>query len=391
MSNQVVVLGGGIGGVATAHKLLKHTLPKVKDLKVVLVSASSHLYWNIAAVRGVLPDEIDDSQLFRPIAPGFAQYTDSQFEFVLGTAAELDPSASTVHVDTSPGGVRRAIPYAHLVIATGTSTTTGLPFKLLDSHEKTVSALHDLQSAIGAASSIVVAGAGATGVEVTGELAGRYGAEKKVTLVIDGERALPECMPSVGRAAESELAKMGVELVRGARVTEVVAAAAAADDGAGPGTTKLVLSTGATLTADLFLPTYGVQPNTEFVPAELRNEAGYVKQQPTMRVVGLDNVWAVGDVGDADAVKQAVRVEPQVIHLAKNLDAALRGDAAGVVDYKPSETTMIFVTVGKKGGTGQMGWFRVFGFLVAYLKGKTLFIDRPPHIVEGRTIVRAAI
>lgn len=34
----VVVLGGAVGGLGVAHRLLKHTLPQHKDLKVILVS-----------------------------------------------------------------------------------------------------------------------------------------------------------------------------------------------------------------------------------------------------------------------------------------------------------------------------------------------------------------
>lgn len=384
MSKQVVILGGGLAGIATAHKLLKHTIPKVKDFKVVLVSPSSHFYWNIATVRGIIPDEITDEQLFHAIEPGFAKYPSSQFEFVLGTASALDTASSTVKVDT-PDADQRSIPYAHLVIATGSSTTTGLPFKLLGSHEKTASALHDLQSSVGAAGSIIVAGAGPTGVEVAGELAGRYGATKKVTLVMDGKQSLPGCMPSVRRSADADLAKLGVELVRGARVTEVRES--------GDGKQKdVVLSTGKTLSADLFIPIYGVRPNSGFLPAELLDSNGYVKLRKTLQTVGLDNVWAVGDVGDAEVDKKATRAEAQVLHLATNLDAALRGDGvAGVVDYKPTGWPITVVTIGKQKGTGQIGNIKVFGFMVSFIKGRTLFMERPPDIIAGKIILQSSI
>ena len=75
MAKTVVILGAGWAGLPLAHKLLKYTLPKLeaKDgLKVILVSPNSHFYWNIAAVRGVIPGAIPDEQLFLPIEPGFA-------------------------------------------------------------------------------------------------------------------------------------------------------------------------------------------------------------------------------------------------------------------------------------------------------------------------------
>lgn len=38
MAKTVVVLGGSLGGLAVAHRLLKHMLPREPDLRVVLVS-----------------------------------------------------------------------------------------------------------------------------------------------------------------------------------------------------------------------------------------------------------------------------------------------------------------------------------------------------------------
>lgn len=42
---KIVILGASYAGISIAHKLLKHTLPDVKDLKVVLISPSTHMYW----------------------------------------------------------------------------------------------------------------------------------------------------------------------------------------------------------------------------------------------------------------------------------------------------------------------------------------------------------
>lgn len=41
MAKTVLVLGGSIAGLAITHRLLKYTLPKEKDLKVILVSKVS--------------------------------------------------------------------------------------------------------------------------------------------------------------------------------------------------------------------------------------------------------------------------------------------------------------------------------------------------------------
>ena len=119
MARTIVILGAGWAGLPLAHKLLKHTLPKTKGgLKVVLVSPNSHFYWNVAAVRGVIPGAIPDEQLFLPITPGFAQYAAENFEFVLGRAERLDQEKNIVEA-TLNDGTHRSLSYDQLVIATG--------------------------------------------------------------------------------------------------------------------------------------------------------------------------------------------------------------------------------------------------------------------------------
>ncbi len=99
MAEAVIILGARWAGLSFAHKLLKYTLPKAKDgLKVFLVMPNTQFCWNLATVRGVIPGAIPDSQLFLPIEPGFAQYSVSNFEFVLGKASRLDPDRKTIEV-----------------------------------------------------------------------------------------------------------------------------------------------------------------------------------------------------------------------------------------------------------------------------------------------------
>lgn len=59
-----------------------------------------------------------------------------------------------------------------------------VPWKAsLEGYEKTKSLLHEYQNKVKAAKSIIIAGAGPTGVETAGEIAFEYGKGKEVTLV----------------------------------------------------------------------------------------------------------------------------------------------------------------------------------------------------------------
>lgn len=184
MAITVVILGAGWAGLPLAHKVLKYTLPKARDgLKVFLVSPNSHFYWNVAAVRGIISGAIPDEQLFLPIELGFAQYSRENFELVLGKAQGIDIDNNTVEVARNDG-TDFSLRYDQLVLATGSRIRNDLPFKPLGSHEETLTALHSLQAQIKAAKSIVIAGAGPTGVETAGELAAAYSG-KDITLIID--------------------------------------------------------------------------------------------------------------------------------------------------------------------------------------------------------------
>jgi NADH dehydrogenase FAD-containing subunit len=385
MVKTVVILGAGWAGLPLAHKLLKYTLPKSKDgLKLILVSPNTHFYWNLAAVRGVIPGVFTDDQLFLPIQPGFAQYPDGSFEFVLGKASSIDSESNTVEIVRNEAA-KLSLSYDQLVIATGSQILSNLPFKPIGTHEETLAALHSLQKQIDAAKTIVVAGAGPTGVETAGELAAQYGSQKEVTLIIGGEHALEasKVSPSIRQTVEKDLQKLGVKLVRNTRVEGVGV------KGEGEAAkTALTLSNGSTLVADLYLPLFGVQVNTGFVPASLLDSTGSIILDKTMRVKGAENIWGIGDVGNLEP-KQVTVIDAMIIHLSAALDAVLTGEGQ-VKEYKLGKP-MIFITMGKKYATGQIGGWKLWGWIVAYMKGRNIFVDTAKQYVDGKALRHAAM
>ncbi len=394
MVKTVVILGAGWAGLPLAHKLLKYTLPKTKDgLRVFLVSPNSHFYWNVAAVRGVIPGAIPDDQLFLPIEPAFAQYSADSFEFVLGKAQYLDYEKDTIEVARNDG-TQCSLSYDQVVIATGSHICSKLPFKPVGTHEETLTALHSLQKQIGVARSIVVAGGGPTGVETAGELAAAYGSEKDITLIVGGDHVLQasHVLPSVSQVVERDLQKLGVKIIRNTHVKETQMDNAENEkDAAIAQKTSLTLSDSSTLSADLYLPLFGVQVNTGFVPPSLLDSAGNLALDKTMGVTGTKNVWGIGDVGNLEA-KQLTVTDAQIIHLSSALHSVLTGETKQVVkEYKPSSKKMIFITMGKKYATGQIGEWRLWGWITAYVKGRMLFVDTAKGYVGGKHLRHASM
>jgi NADH dehydrogenase FAD-containing subunit len=58
-----------------------------------------------------------------------------------------------------------------------------MPWKASGSHKEFVDVLHSYQAKVKKAKSIVIGGAGVTGVETAGELGFEYGKTKEITLV----------------------------------------------------------------------------------------------------------------------------------------------------------------------------------------------------------------
>ncbi|KAG7136241.1 Oxidoreductase ptaL like protein [Verticillium longisporum] len=349
MTKTLVVLGAGVAGTGIARRALKNTAPKARDLKVIIVTPNTDHYWNLASVRGIVPGQYDDETLFTPLAAAFAQYPKDRYELVIGSAESLNPDASTV-------------------VEIGTT-------------DQTKARLGALRKQIAAANKIVIAGGGTTGVEVAGEVGFEFGRKKDVYFVIDKELPLEDKIrEDVRRIARKELEKLGVKVIDRSKVTGV------REGGAGTGKTILQLTnaSGATseLEADAYLPTFGLVPNTSFVPAGLLDKNGLVHQNTDFKVPGYDNLYVVGDAGDLEN-STAYLAGLQVTFLSKSLHHRFTGEGK-VGTYTPDPKVVAAVTMGRSRGTGQMGTFKLPSLAVWLLKGRYLGTNYNKDAANGK-------
>ncbi|KAI1462305.1 FAD/NAD(P)-binding domain-containing protein [Annulohypoxylon moriforme] len=385
MTKTIVILGAGLTGLPLAHYLLSRIAPQHPDLRIVLVSPHTHFYWCLASVRFVLPTTehaIPEDRYLFPIADEFTQYPNSasQFEFVAGAAKNLQPDSNSVTVALNDGK-EREIAYHTLVVATGTSYAEGMPWKALGTAEETRAAIAKLQAQIDAASSIVVAGAGATGVEFAGELGAAYGksGRKKITLLSTDPLPLESRLKeSVRVGTKKELEKLGVEYIGNARVTS----GAVPNSKGGKEVTMEVNSDGEksapttkTLAADLVIPTYGAKPNTSFVPPSLisTSSPGRLLQDTSLRSPSYPNIFVLGDAGALDP-PQAVYADRQVRHLMTQFNSYLTSGT--IQPYAVDPKVVYGVTFGPDRGIGQMGCFQIPSLVIWWVKGRYLGTDR---------------
>jgi NADH dehydrogenase FAD-containing subunit len=266
------------------------------------------------------------NQVFLEIQPGFKHYPKNSFEFIVGAASAIDTTAKTVTVTSASG--ESSQPYDILVIATGTRTQGDLPWKAsLGGYQATKDVLHKFREQVKGAKSIVVAGGGPTGVEVTGELGYEYGKTKEITIITAAPELCHDCLPvNIARGAEKELQKLGVKITKGVKVTSSTATA--------DGKTELVLDNGEKKLVDLYLPTVGLIPNSEFIPKTLLDDKGHVVVDEFLRVKDVENVWAVGDISNASP-SQFVYLQKQIPAITKNLDLVIKGKQP--LEYKTGD------------------------------------------------------
>ncbi|OHE95441.1 hypothetical protein CORC01_09313 [Colletotrichum orchidophilum] len=375
----LVVLGAGLAGLPIAHHVLKHTVPLVKDLKVILVTPNSEHYWNLASVRGIVPGQFGDDVLFHPIEPAFARYPKESYEVIIGKAEQLNDDKNTVAV-VANDGTRKTIAYDAVVIATGTRAKESMPWKEVGTTEETKKALGDIRQQLSNAKSIVVAGGGITGTETVGEIGFEYSQKhnKDVYFIYNDDLPLgPPLTDSVRKAALNELQKLNVKTIHNTKVTNVKTEAN------GQKTLELTDKSGkkTTLQTDAYLPTIGAIPNTSFLPSNMLDAPGYVNQDNSLRAVGHDNIFVVGDVGNLEDGYGRL-ADTQVQHVVKSIQAHFTG-APRPAPYVVDPKIIAGITIGRSRATGQMGTWKLPSIMIWLFKGRYIGTDYAKEFAAG--------
>ncbi|KAL2110474.1 hypothetical protein VUR80DRAFT_1150 [Thermomyces stellatus] len=400
----IVVLGGSFAGVSSVHYVQRHVIPQLPDpssYQVVLVSPTTEAVYRPATVRVLISDDLLDYKLLWTDVKSTleGQYAKS-FRFVHGKAAGLDTEARTVDVELV-GGPSEKIEYHALIIATGAATTSPLFSMNLDAASMRET-WAKFRAALPGAKSIVLAGGGPTAVETAAELGehlnGRAGwfdsklqnPKVPITIVTSDSKLLPDLRESIAQTAEDYLAQLGVTVVKNVKVTRV----SPEDSGTRnlEAKTRVSLSDGRELDADIYIPAMGTTPNTSFLPTNLLAKDGRVKVNPsTMRVEAAGpRVYAFGDVSNhhrpsiyfiklsTPALGQNIKRD--LLLAAGRDEKALDPDREWQEDKRETQ----LVTLGRSKGVGAVMGTRLPNFAVWWLKGRDLGASVPVTLWNGK-------
>jgi NADH dehydrogenase FAD-containing subunit len=350
----VIIVGGGYAGVALAKKL-------DRNADVILVEPRDAFIHNVAAIRAV----VDPTLLKKIILP---------YGNLLKRGRVIRERAATIEDRTVilQSGTRLTAD----VVAVATGSSYAQPFKpKTENASDFVSSIDSTHRSLIEASRIAIAGAGAVGVELAGEIAvGMKG--KRVTLVSDGSSLFPSDTKGLGRSLEAQLRKLGVTLRLGVR---------AQTDGLldQPFSGPLLLATGETIPADLSIPALGSHPVTGLLRTAgdiSFDRLGRVKVDSWLRPLGRGNFFSLGDCASTGDAMTIVAITRQVPWLAKTILAVLQGARVEQLPhYTPWPAPPILLPLGPTQGASvlPLGAGVATGpFFTSAFKGKGLFISK---------------
>jgi NADH dehydrogenase FAD-containing subunit len=332
------------------------------------------------------------------IKNGFKKYSPEDFTFIEATATGLNTSARTVSYRTSKATADESLRYHALVVATG-SKTYFQAFSQSAATQATLDAIKSTNSKVQSAKDIIIVGGGPTSVEFAGEAAEHRngkpgwfsGAEHNVniTVITATDRLLPQVRPAISKTAEQKLKALNVNVLYNTRVTD------ASEDG--HGRTIVTLAKGDKLETDLYVPAYGVEPNSSWLPTELLDDKKYlITNAATLRVDAAGpRVYSIGDVASYSP-NNIWDVLGSLPVLAVNMKRDLLSYNAKLPDEKPKGSDRLrvedkkegmVVPIGSGGGVGViMGW-RVPSWFVAFLKGRDYLVGMSgASQVEGDSV-----
>ena len=372
--DQVVIVGGGFGGLACARAL------DGTDVDVLLLDTRNyHLFTPL--VYQVATALLDPSDIAYPFRTVFRRSRNVRFRQARVTGVDFDARRLTV-----AGGA--TVAYDTLVLATGSANAyfgnpelaeRTLGMKQLDEamrlRNHVLSCLERAAQTPDPAErtewlTFVIVGGGPTGVEYAGALAelldmvlGRDFPElapgsARVVLVEGADRLLGVFHPRLGAYAADTLRSRGVEvrlgtLVRAATETDAVLSPTGAGAGDGQGTT--------TIGARTIVWSAGVGPDDPLPPEAPRSRSKRLQVDDRLRL--RPGVYAIGDVASVRTGEAELpMLSPVAMQEGRYVARAIRhgGEPAGAFRYRDKGT---MATIGRRAAVAQVGPVRLRGFL----------------------------
>jgi NADH:ubiquinone reductase (H+-translocating) len=378
MAWNIVIAGGGFGGLAAARELEK-VMPK-QSARLMLINET-----NYATYSPFLPEAAAGTLEPRHVVTPLREILKRTY-LRLGEIAGHDPEAKTIELHAN-SGAKETIPYDQLLLSLGSvSRTLPIPgltdnamgFKgLADAIVLRNRVIENLEEANATGDhqrreellTFVFVGGGYAGLEALAELQD-FAADAmdsyprarlhgmRWMLVEAAPRVLPEIDQDLADYALRELRGRGIDIKLETQLKEVTP-------------NSITLSTGEIVPTKTVVWTAGVTPAPVLrnlnVPLD---ERGRVPVDSHLRVEGLNSVWAIGDCAAAPDPRGGT-CPPTAQHAVRQGPVAARNIAAavGIGDPEPFtyKSEASFVNLGRYKAVGRVGDRKFRGFPAWFL------------------------
>jgi NADH:quinone reductase (non-electrogenic) len=399
MAWNVVILGGGFGGLYAARKL-ERSLPPHAAKVTIVTDVNFMLYTPL--LPGAAAGTLEPRHVVVPLREHL-----KRTDLLLGHVTGADPDARKVFVTTAEGA-QREVPYDQLIVALGSISRVmpvpglreyGVGLKTLSDaialRNQIINTLERAESVEDEAArrallTYVFVGAGYAGLEGLAELQD-FAADVvdlyprarvdglRFILVEARDRVMPEISADLAAFATSELRHRGIEVRTGTTVERISADSAELSDG------EVVPCRTVAWTA-------GVRPAP--VVAELGlplDQNGRIVVDRYCKVEGRDDVWAIGDSAAVpDPARPGHPTPPTCQHalrqgrtVAGNVAAALGGGRPKPFTYK---TLGVFVDMGHQKAVAETLGIKWRGF-PAWFLARTYHLYMMPGIKRQLRLV----
>ena len=290
----IVVIGGGFAGLWAAMGAAKR-LDEASDNADIAITLVNRDEWHAIRVRNY-ETNISDARL--PLRPLLEQ---AGVELVIGEVTDIDTDQRVVTVSGAgdAGEKSRTLGWDRLVLAAGSALVRpdipglaefGFSIDTWDDADRLNTHLQELADTV-AGSSVLIVGAGMTGVELACEMPARLrglGIEQPRVILADSSNEIGSSFGNEARPVITDaLITLGVEALPSVNVTEIDRKGA-------------TLGEGSRIDAATIVWTAGVRPSglAAMVPGEHAPD-GRLRVDSCMRVAALDGVFAAGDIAAA--------------------------------------------------------------------------------------------
>jgi NADH dehydrogenase len=395
MTQRILIIGAGFAGLWSAlgaARVLDNEGSTDGSVEIVLIAPEPSLH-----LRPRLY-ETGAAQMKAPLGDIFDEVG---VRFVQGTVTHIRTGKNEVDV-AAQDGTSSIMTYDRLVLATGSRLhTPAIPglhaysFNVdqiadaakLEAHIKNLASLSDTP----ARNTVIVAGGGFTGIETAAEMPARLravlgdSANANVIIVEQTDNIGPDLGPGPRPVITQALDELGVTWRVDTAVTAIDA------DG-------LWTSTGERIDSKTVIWTAGARASalTEQIPAE-RDRFGRLHVDRNLRVIGLDSVFATGDVAYAatdDEGNHALMSCQHALNLGRYAGHNVAADLLGLPAIPYTQTRYVTcLDLGPWGAVYTEGWDRVVklaGAEAKHLK-RTINTERiyPPRANRAEALAAA--